>query len=190
MRDASTWYIVNMDLWFGLGFVTFLRVIVLNHDSETQLNRRRHKYRVITETHRHMLGPALLLTIYRETLQVMNLNYACRYLGYWDTGHSDMRATKVVWQTNIVPRDLIKCHPPTPDLATELFTSKNMGVFRFSVALCEWSESELNNVKQLYIQVYKNAWHLPQSTSINQQVLSSSSRRQTQVRKAHCLWHY
>jgi len=40
-----------------------------------------------------------------------------------------------------------------------------MGVFRFSAALIEWSESELNDVKRLSVQAYKNAWHLPQSTA-------------------------
>jgi len=40
-----------------------------------------------------------------------------------------------------------------------------MGVFRFSVALIEWSESELNDVKRLCVQAYKNAWHLPRSTA-------------------------
>jgi len=75
-----------------------------------------------------------------------------------------MRATKeVVRQKIIAGRDLIKCHPP--ELATELFTSKGMGVFCFSAALIEWSESELNDVKRLCVQAYKNAWHLPQSTA-------------------------
>ena len=55
-----------------------------------------------------------------------------------------MRATKeVVRQKIIAARDLIKCHPLTLELATELFTSKGMGVFRFSAALIEWSESEI-----------------------------------------------
>ena len=36
-----------------------------------------------------------------------------------------------------------------------------MGVFRFSAALIKWSESELNDVKRLCVQAYKNAWHLP-----------------------------
>ena len=57
-----------------------------------------------------------LLTINRETLQAMNLNDACRYLGYWGTRNSDMRATKeVVRQKIIAARDLIKCHSLTPD---------------------------------------------------------------------------
>ena len=40
-----------------------------------------------------------------------------------------------------------------------------MGGFRFSAALIEWSESELNDVKRLCFQAYKNAWHLSQSTA-------------------------
>jgi len=97
-----------------------------------------------------------------ETLQAMNLDDACRYLGYWGTGNGDMRAAKeVVRQKIIAARDLIKCHPHTPEVATELFTSKGMGVFHFSAALIEWSESELNDVKRVCVQAYKNAWHLP-----------------------------
>jgi len=37
--------------------------------------------------------PAPLLTINGETLQAMNLDDACRYLGYWVAGNDDMRAT-------------------------------------------------------------------------------------------------
>ena len=40
-----------------------------------------------------------------------------------------------------------------------------MGVFRFLAALTEWSENELNDVKRLRVQAYKNAWHLPRSTA-------------------------
>jgi len=98
-----------------------------------------------------------------------------------------MRATKeVVWQKIIAARDLIKCHPLTPELATELFTSKGMAFFRFSAALIEWSESELNNVKQGCIQAYKNAWHLPRSTESALFIFL----KHTQVRKAHCPWQY
>ena len=94
-----------------------------------------------------------LLAINRESLQVMNLDDACRYLGHWGTGNSDMRATKEVVRQNIIAaHDLIKCHPLIPELATELyFTSKGMGVFRFSAALMEWSESELKDVKRLCV---------------------------------------
>jgi len=57
----------------------------------------------------------------------------------------------VVRQKIIAARDLIKCHPLTPEPAMELFTSKGMGVFRLSVLLFEWSESELNDVKRLCV---------------------------------------
>ena len=40
-----------------------------------------------------------------------------------------------------------------------------MGVLRFSAALIEWSASELNDVEQLFVQAYKNAWHMPRSTA-------------------------
>jgi hypothetical protein len=110
--------------------------------------------------------PAPLLRINGESLRVMNLDDTCRYLGYWGTGNGDMRATKeVVRQNTIAARDLIKCHPLAPQLAVELFTSKGMGVFRFSATLIEWSESELNDVKRLCVQAYNNAWHLLRSTS-------------------------
>jgi len=110
--------------------------------------------------------PASLSTINRETLQAINLDDACRYLGYWCTGNGDMRATKEgVRQKIIAARNLIKCHLLTPELAMDLFTSKVMGVFHFSAALIEWSESELNDVKQLCVQAYKNTWHLPRSTA-------------------------
>ena len=66
----------------------------------------------------------------------MNLDDACRFLGYWGSGNGDMRATKeVVRQKIIAARDLIKGYPFILELATELFTSKGMGVFRFSAAL-------------------------------------------------------
>ena len=132
--------------------------------------------------------PAQLLTINGETLQAMNLDDACRYVAYWGTANGDMRATKeVVRQKIIAARDLIRFPPLTPELATELlFTSKGMGVVRFSAALIEWSESELNDVKQLCVQANKNAWHLPRSTAS----ALLSSRKHMQVRKAHCPWQY
>jgi len=69
--------------------------------------------------------PALLLTINGETLRATYLDDACRYLGYWGTGNGNMRATKeAVRQEMIAARDLIKCHPLTPELATELFTAR------------------------------------------------------------------
>ena len=79
--------------------------------------------------------------------------------------HGSVRDHACVPEKVIAARDLIKCHPLTPELGTKLFTSKGMGVFRLSAALIEWSESELNYVKRLCVQTYKNAWHLPQSTA-------------------------
>jgi len=82
-----------------------------------------------------------LLTINGETLPATNLDDACRYLGYWGAGNGDMRATKeVVRQKIVAARDLIKCHPLTPELSMKLFTRKCMGVFRFSAALIDCSE--------------------------------------------------
>ena len=87
----------------------------------------------------------------------------------WDIGAQKMaiwKQTKEVVRQNIIAaRDMIKCHPLTPELATELFTSKGIRVFCFSAALIEWFESELNDVKRSCVQAYKNAWHLPQSTA-------------------------
>ena len=74
---------------------------------------------------RRQQEPAPLLTINGETLQAINLDDAWRYLEYWGTGNSGMRATKeVVRQKIIAARDLIKCHHLTPKLATKLFTTK------------------------------------------------------------------
>ena len=88
----------------------------------------------------------------------------------WDIGAREtaicLRATKqVVRQKIIAARDLIQCHPLTPELATEWFTSKGMGGFLFSAALIKWFARELHDVKRLCVQAYKNAWHLPRSTA-------------------------
>ena len=48
------------------------------------------------DTKRREQEPAPLLTINGETLQWIYLDDACRYLRYWGTGNSDMRATKEV----------------------------------------------------------------------------------------------
>jgi len=54
-----------------------------------------------------------------------NLKEMCRQNG-------DMRVTKeVVRQKIIAARDLIKYHPLTPELATELFTNTFVMVFRW-----------------------------------------------------------
>ena len=111
--------------------------------------------------------PEPLLTINGETLQATNLEDASRFgkCGHGKWRYESNQGLEVVRQKIIAACELIKCHPLTPELALELFTSKGVGVFRFSAALTEWSESELNNVKRLCVQAYKNAWHLPRSTA-------------------------
>jgi len=93
--------------------------------------------------------PAPELEINGERLQTMNLDEACRYLGYWGTGNGDMSVTKkVVRKKAEAARDLIKCHPLSPELATKLF--------RFSAVLIEWSKSELDSLQQIWVQAYTN----------------------------------
>ena len=93
------------------------------------------------------------MTINGETLQAMNPDDACKFLAYSGTGNGDMRATKeVVRQKIIAARDLIKCHPLTPELETKLFISQRCGSLRFSAARIEWSEGDLKDVKRLCFQ--------------------------------------
>ena len=67
---------------------------------------------------------------------------------------------KVVREKAKAARDLMKCHPLSPKLATELFASKGIGAFRFSAALIEWSKSELDILSKIWVQAYKNAWQM------------------------------
>ena len=75
--------------------------------------------------------------------------------------YGDMTETKnVVRELRLrakVARDLIKCHPLTPELATKLFASKGIGAFRFSAALIEWSKREFVSLQYILVQAYKNA---------------------------------
>jgi len=49
------------------------------------------------------------LRINGEHLKTLDINEACRYLGYWGTGNGDMSATReVVREKARVARDLIK----------------------------------------------------------------------------------
>jgi len=62
-----------------------------------QINVKKTYFLVIdNDKKRRQQEPVPLLTINGETLQVMNLDDACRYLVYWGTGNGDMRATKEV----------------------------------------------------------------------------------------------
>jgi len=102
------------------------------------------------------------LRINGERLKRLDINDACRYLGYWGTGYGDMSASReVVREKARVARDLIKSHPPTPELSAEIFAQTGIGAFRFSAALIEWSQSELKGLRKIWVQAYKNAWHVP-----------------------------
>jgi len=82
--------------------------------------------------------PATDLNINGERLKTLDINDACRYLGYWGTGNGDVSATRqVVREKTRVARDLIKSHLLTPELSVELFAQKGISTFRFSAALIE-----------------------------------------------------
>ena len=77
-------------------------------------------------------------------------------------GKGDMSATRVVVREKArAARNLIKRHPLTPELSAEFFAQKGIGAFRFSVALIQWSQSELEGLQKIWVQAYKNAWHVP-----------------------------
>ena len=110
--------------------------------------------------------PAPDLRINGERLQTLDINDACRYLGHRGTGNGDMSATReVVREKARVARDLMKSHPLTPELSAELFAQKEIGAFRFSAALIEWSQSELEGLQKIWVQAYKYAWHVPWSSA-------------------------
>ena len=90
----------------------------------------------------------------------------CRYLGYWGTAGGDMTATKqkVIDKTKDACA-LLEHHPLTTARAIDLFISTGVGAFRYSAALVPWTEQEMNDLEKLWVQAYKNAWHLPQSTA-------------------------
>ena len=99
--------------------------------------------------------PAPDLWINGERLKTLDINDACRYLGYWGTGNGDMSTTReVVHEKARVARDLINSHSLTPELSAELFVQKGIGAFRFSAALIEWSQSELEGLQKIWVQAY------------------------------------
>jgi len=110
--------------------------------------------------------PAPDLRINGKHLKTLDINDACRYLGYWGTGNDDMSATREVVRENVrVARDLIKSHPLTPELSAELFARKGIGAFRFSPAIIEWSQRELEGLQKIWVQAYKHAWLISWSTA-------------------------
>ena len=110
--------------------------------------------------------PAPDLRINNERLNTLDINDVCQYLGYWAMGNSDMSATREVVREKVkVASDLIKRHSLTPELFAELFAQKGIGALRFSAALIEWTHSELEGLQKIWVQAYKNAWHVPWSTT-------------------------
>jgi len=89
------------------------------------------------------------LRINGERLKTLDINDTCLYLGYWGTRNGDTSATReVVLEKVRVARDLIKSHPLTPELSAELFAQKGIGAFRFSAALIELSQIELEGLQK------------------------------------------
>jgi len=99
-------------------------------------------------------------------LKNRDINDACQYLGYWGTGNGDMIATREVVRENArVARDLIKSHPLTPELSAKLLAQKIIGSFHFLAALIKWLQNELEGLQKIWVQAYKNAWHVPWSAA-------------------------
>ena len=106
--------------------------------------------------------PALDLRINGERLKRLEINDACRCLGYWGTGNDGMSAAReVVRKKSRVARDLIKSHLLMLEISAELFAQKGIGAFWFSAALIEWSQTELQGLQKIWVQACKNAWHVP-----------------------------
>ena len=68
---------------------------------------------------------------------------------------------EVVREKARVARAPIKSHPLMLELSAKLFAQKGICTFWFSAALIEWSQSELEVLQKIWVQVYKNAWHVP-----------------------------
>jgi len=61
-----------------------------------------------------------------------------------------MSATRQVIREKVrVARDLIKSHPLTPELSAKLFAQKGISAFRFSAALIELSQSDLEGLQKI-----------------------------------------
>jgi len=76
------------------------------------------------------------------------------------------KAIKVVIREKArVARDLIKSHPLTPELSAKHFAQKGIDACQFSAALIKCWLSELKGLQKIWVQAYKNAWHVPCSTA-------------------------
>jgi len=93
--------------------------------------------------------PAPDLRINGERLKALEINDACLYLYLGQWGNGEMSPIReLVREKARVARDIIKCHSLTPELFAELFAQKGIGAFQFSVALIEWSQSELESLQK------------------------------------------
>jgi len=79
---------------------------------------------------RRKLKLAPNLRINGDRLKTLDIDDACRYLGYWGTGNGDMSVTREIVRVKArVSRDLIKSHPLTPKHSAELFAQKGISAF-------------------------------------------------------------
>jgi len=114
-----------------------------------------------------MLAPDLRINVQR--LKMLDINDTCRYpgsslLGQGKWWHERHKTGKVDCEKVRLPRDLIKSHPLTSELSAEHFAQKGIGAFQFLAALIEWLQSELEVLQKIWVQAYKNAWHVIWST--------------------------
>ena len=94
--------------------------------------------------------------------------FVWRVMSLFDTPHSNIIHMSLcvsdilfhVWTYLTFIRDLIESHPLTPELSAELFAQKGIGALPFSAVLIEWSQSELEGLQKIWVQAYKNAWHV------------------------------
>ena len=90
----------------------------------------------------------------------------CRYLGFWATPNGDFRHTReLVLQRTREAIELIKHHPYSPEMATQIFISKGVGSFRYSAMVVPWSETDLRELRSLWVQGFRTAWHVGQFTA-------------------------
>ena len=84
-----------------------------------------------------------------------------RYLGFWATANGDYQEAKDrVMQRTREAVELIRHHPFTPEMATDIFQAKGVGLFRYSAPFVDWTEEELEELLRMWSQGYKLAWHL------------------------------
>ena len=50
-------------------------------------------------------------------------------------------------------------------MAVQLFTSVGIGAFRYTASIVPWTWEELEDLRKIWIQAYKLAWHLPENTA-------------------------